>query len=236
MTITTGTADTNTTKEPARRATSIAGSINVQTTRSRAGIAMGDHSPVPPTSSLVAQRTRSVNRTLAVDVSGPRDGHAVVMLNELGADNDFVESVRARLHIALLRTVVITSHQSPHPQELLDILRRVGVSWSLLVADRGLGPVAWKLAATHRDLFSGLIVVDCGHPRVADAAGMVIDPHCPPVLADTTALFSGNTEAAVAQASGRYVHGQFRLVNLARHVDHRVSQLACEIVLNAHSR
>ncbi|WP_163701501.1 alpha/beta hydrolase [Mycolicibacterium agri] len=181
------------------------------------------------------RRTRSIGRTLTVDISGPPRGHAVVILEDPDADPEFVDSVRARLHIALLRTVVITPDRCPHPQEVLETLRRVGVSWSLLVADRGLGPLAWTMAATHRERFSGLVVADCPHPRVADAAGTIIDPHCPPVLANTTALVSENTDIAIGRASGRYVHGQFRLARLARHVDHRVVQLATEIVLHAHN-
>ncbi|WP_094287448.1 hypothetical protein [Mycobacterium lehmannii] len=172
---------------------------------------------------------------MAVDVSGPAHGHAVVMLQDPDADSGFTDAVRARLHVALLRTVVITAHRRPQAELILNNLRRLGISWSLLIAHRGLGPLAWTMAARHRERFSGLIVVDCGHPRVADAAGTVVDPHCPPVVADTTALVSDNTDITVARASGQYVHGQFRLAKLAKRTDDRVAQLVTEIVLHTHS-
>jgi hypothetical protein len=187
-----------------------------------------------PTPALL-ERRRSTHRAPEVDISGSRDGHTVVMLNGPGADHEFVDAVRQRLHIALLRTVVITPRRCPTPDDVLETLHRSRVSWSLLVADRKLGPLAWDMAARHRERFSGLIVVDCPHPRVANVTGRVLDPQCPPVLANTTALVSANADIAVAQSSAQYVHGQFRLATLAEHFDDRVVQLAAEIVVHTHS-
>ena len=52
--------------------------------------------------------------------------------------------------------------------------------------------LAWELAATRLDRFTGLVVIDRGHPRVADLAGVVRDDHCPPVEINTTALVSNS--------------------------------------------
>ncbi len=85
--------------------------------------------------------------------------------------------------------------------------------------------------------FTGLVVVDGGHPRVADVESVVRDEDCPHVQVDTTALASTPAARTVAQASRRYVQGDFRLVELAgwRGSRHFTVQLATEIVLRSHS-
>ena len=95
------------------------------------------------------------------------------------------------------------------------------------------GELAWELAATRLDRFIGLVVVDRGHPRVADLAGVVRDEDCPPVEMNTTALVSTPAARAVAKASQRYVYGDFRLVELLgrRNAQESTAQLAAEIVL-----
>ena len=80
------------------------------------------------------------------------------------------------------------------------------------------------------------MVIDCGHPRVPDINGVIRDQHCPPVQVDTTALVSTPAAHGVARASRRYVHGEFRLTDLAgwRKSRHFTAQLASEIVLRSH--
>ena len=73
------------------------------------------------------------------------------------------------------------------------------VQWGLLVGDRIGGELAWELAATRLDRFIGLVVIDRGHPRVADQSGVVRDEHCPPVEMNTTALVSTPAARAVAR-------------------------------------
>ena len=107
------------------------------------------------------------------------------------------------------------------------------VQWGLLVGDRIGGELAWELAATRLDRFIGLVVIDRGHPRVADQSGVVRDEHCPPVEMNTTALVSTPAARAVARASQRYVYGDFRLVELLgrRNAQESTAQLAAEIVM-----
>ena len=70
-------------------------------------------------------------------------------------------------------------------------------------------------------------------PAVADQAGVIRDEHCPPVEMNTTALVSTPAARAVAQASQRYVYGDFRMVDCSAGATRGEStaQLAAEIVL-----
>lgn len=168
-----------------------------------------------------------------VDVSGPENGSVVVLLGAAHQGPVAYEAVCQRLHTASLRTVVIAPDPRLNPKAIVGILDTLGVQWALLVGDRVGGELAWELAATRLDRFIGLVVVDRGHPRVADQAGVIRDEHCPPVEVNTTALVSTPATRAVAKASQRYVYGEFRLVELLgrRNAQESTAQLAAEIVL-----
>ena len=116
---------------------------------------------------------------------------------------------------------------------MVAVLDALEVKWALLVGDRVGGELAWELAATRLDRFIGLVVIDRGHPRVADLTGAIRDEHCPPVEMNTTALVSTASARAVAKASQRYVYGDFRLVDLLgrRSAQESTAQLAAEIVM-----
>ena len=68
--------------------------------------------------------------------------------------------------------------------------------------------------------------------------GVIRDDDCPAVEVDTTILVSSRSAHAVARASRRHVHADFRLVELAgpRNSRHFTAQLATEIVVRALSR
>lgn len=168
-----------------------------------------------------------------VDVSGPDKGSVVVMLGAAHQGPAAYDAVCQRLHTASLRTVVIAPDPRLSPKAVVGILDTLGVRWALLVGDRVGGELAWELAATRLDRFIGLVVVDRGHPRVADQAGVIRDEDCPPVEVNTTALVSTPAARAVAKASQRYVYGEFRLVELLgrRNAHESTAQLAAEIVL-----
>ena len=168
-----------------------------------------------------------------VDVSGPEKGSVVVLLGAAHQGPAAYDAVCQRLHTASLRTVVISPDPGLSPKAVVGILDNLGVRWALLVGDRVGGELAWELAATRLDRFIGLVVVDRGHPRVADQAGVIRDEDCPPVEVNTTALVSTPAARAVATASQRYVYGEFRLVELLgrRNVQESTAQLAAEIVL-----
>ena len=143
------------------------------------------------------------------------------------------DAVCQRLHTASLRTVVIGPDPRLTAKAVVGILDSLDIRWALLVGDRVGGELAWELAATRLDRFTGLVVVDRGHPRVADQTGVIRDEDCPPVEINTTALVSTPAARAVAKASQRYVYGDFRLVDLLgrRNAQESTAQLAAEIVM-----
>ena len=168
-----------------------------------------------------------------VDVAGPEKGSAVVLLSAAQHSPAAYDGVCQRLHTASLRTVVIGADPRLTGEAVGGILDAIDVRWALLVGDRHGGELAWELAATRLDRFIGLVVIDRGHPRVADPAGVVRDQHCPPVEMNTTALVSTSASRAVAKASQRFVYGDYRLVDLLgrRNAADSTAQLAAEIVL-----
>jgi hypothetical protein len=173
-----------------------------------------------------------------VTLSGPEKGRVVIMFDETPQRTDAYDIVRQRLHLAMFRTMVIPAHAKLSPKSVIDMLDQLKVPGGLLLGDRAGGELAWSLAATERERFTGLVVIDVGHPRVPDTGGAIRDNHCPAVEVDTTALVSARAVHAVARASRRYVHGEFRLVELAgpRTSRHFTAQLATEIVLRSFSR
>ena len=168
-----------------------------------------------------------------VDVAGPEKGSAVVLLGAANHSPSSYDAVCARLHTATLRTVIIGPDARLTAKSVVGILDALDVRWALLVGDRVGGELAWELAATRLDRFIGLVVIDRGHPRVADLTGVIRDDHCPPVEMNTTALVSTPAAKAVAKASQRYVYGEFRLVELLgrRNAGDATAQVAAEIVL-----
>ncbi len=170
---------------------------------------------------------------VAVNVSGPEKGPVVVVLGAANHSPAAYDPVCQRLHTASLRTVVIAPDRRLTAKAVVDVLDSLGVRWALLVGDRVGGELAWELAASRLDRFIGLVVIDRGHPRVADVTGVVRDEHCPPVEMNTTILVSTPAARAVARASQRYVYGDFRLVELAarRNAQESTAQLAVEIVM-----
>jgi pimeloyl-ACP methyl ester carboxylesterase len=168
-----------------------------------------------------------------VDVAGPDKGSVVVVLGAANHAPAAYDAVCQRLHTASLRTIVIAPDPRLTAKSVVGILDALEVKWALLVGDRVGGEIAWELAATRLDRFIGLVVIDRGHPRVADQAGVIRDEKCPPVEMNTTALVSTPAARAVAKASQRYVYGDFRLVDLLgkRNAQESTAQLAAEIVM-----
>jgi hypothetical protein len=192
------------------------------------------------------QRTdhRSFHRVDAIDevavpvmVSGPATGRTIIMFDG-GRNGRPYDLVRERLHVAMFRTVVIARSDGLTPKAVISILDQLKVSAGLLFADSRAGDLAWRLAGAYGARFTGLVVVDCGHPGAPDVHGEIRDIRCPPVEVDTTALVSTAATHAVARASRRLVHGEFRLVELAgrRASRHFTMQVAAEIVVRALSR
>lgn len=168
-----------------------------------------------------------------VDISGPEKGPVVLLLGAADLAPAAYDGVCLRLHTANLRTVVMGADRRLTPKSVLGILDAIGVRWAVVVGDRAGADLAWELAASRLDRFTGLVVIDRGHPRVPDRSGVVRDDDCPAVEMNTTALVSSAAARTVARASQRYVYGDFRLVEmLTRRTAHEATaQLAAEIVL-----
>lgn len=168
-----------------------------------------------------------------VGVSGPEKGVVVVILGDEQRELAAYDAVCERLHTASLRTVVIGLDPRLTPKSVIGILDGLGIGWAVVVGDRAGGDIAWELAATKLGRFVGLVVVDRGHPRVADVNGVVRDDHCPPVEIGTTVLVSTPDARTVARNSQRFVYADYRTVDLLgrRNAQESTAQLAAEIVL-----
>ena len=118
--------------------------------------------------------------------TGPEKGSVVVLLCAAQRALPAYDAVCERLHTASLRTIAIAPDPRLTPKSVMGILDVLDVSWGVLVGDRDGAELAWELAATRLDRFTGLVVIDRGHPRVADLAGVVRDNDCPPVEINTT--------------------------------------------------
>jgi pimeloyl-ACP methyl ester carboxylesterase len=170
---------------------------------------------------------------IEVCVAGAEQGSVVVVLSSAQRLPAAYDPLCERLHTASLRTVVIGLDSRLTPKSVVGILDVLGIDWGVLVGDRAGGELAWDLAATRLDRFTALVVIDRGHPRVADLAGVIRDEHCPPVEVNTTTLVSTPAARAVAHASQRFVYGDYRVVDLVgrRQAKESTAQLAAEIVL-----
>jgi len=168
-----------------------------------------------------------------VIADGPEKGPVVVVLGAAQHAPAAYEPVCQRLHTASLRTVVIGADSRLQPKSVIGILDSLDVKWGVVVGDRAGGTLAWELAATRPDRFTGLVVIDRGHPRVPDQEGVIVDEQCPAVEINTTALVSTPPARAVALASQRFVYSDFRLVEFTsrRNAGESTAQLAAEIVL-----
>lgn len=168
-----------------------------------------------------------------VEVAGPENAGVVVLLGSVQHAPAAYSAVCERLHTASLRTVVIAPSPRLTAVSVIAILDALQVRWGTLVGDRVGAELAWELAATRLDRFTGLVVIDRGHPRAPDEDGAIRDENCPPVEVATTALVSTAAAAKVARASQRFVYGDFRLVELLgrRNAGESTAQLAAEIVM-----
>lgn len=168
-----------------------------------------------------------------VEVAGPDNGSVVVLLPAANQGPAAYSAVCERLHTASLRTVIVGAGSRLTANAVIGVLDGLDIGWALLFGDRLGAELAWELAATRLDRFIGLVVIDRGHPRVADLAGVIRDENCAPVELNTTALVSTSAARAVAKASQRFVYGEYRIVELLgrRNAADATAQLAAEIVM-----
>src|ERR1700733_11662175 len=110
-----------------------------------------------------------------VSVTGPEKGVVVLILGAEQRAPAAYDAVCERLHTASLRTVVIGPDPRLTPKSVVGILDSLGIAWAVVVGDRVGGELAWELAATRLDRFTGLVVIDRGHQRAGHLAG--VSPH-----------------------------------------------------------
>ncbi|WP_327119722.1 alpha/beta hydrolase [Nocardia sp. NBC_01730] len=173
------------------------------------------------------------DRAWTVRIDGPESRHSVLLLPDAGDAADVYDPVCARLHTSDLRTFVLESIEGLDAADMTAILDELGLPW-VNVAGRGAGAaLAWQVCAGGFGRFQSLVVADRGHPAVPGADGTVLDAKTRPVEVPTTLLVTKNLPRSVADTSGRFVYGEFRVVevdvtNVATEADH---ELATEIVL-----
>ncbi|GAA2798703.1 alpha/beta hydrolase [Mycolicibacterium pallens] len=172
---------------------------------------------------------------VSVTLSGPPLGRTIIMLEEPARNPVAQDALRERLQVAMFRIVTVPIVDGLNAKSIIGFLDDLRITSGLLVGDGAGAELAWDLAAAHRERFTGLVVIDRGHPRVPDSDGIVRDGDCPAVVVDTTVLVEGRSAHGVARASRRHVHADFRLVDLAGppSSQHFTAQLATEIVMRA---
>ena len=168
-----------------------------------------------------------------VDVSGPDRGSYVVLLCAAQHAPAAYETLCQRLHTAAVRTIVIGTDPRMHTKSVIAILDTLEVPSGVLVGDRFGAELAWEVAAARPDRFTGLVVIDRAHPRVADPNAVIRNPDCAPVEVNTTALVTSPGSRAMAKAGQRFIYSDYRIVDYAgrRNAAVATAQLAAEIVL-----
>ncbi|WP_054814234.1 hypothetical protein [Nocardia arizonensis] len=182
---------------------------------------------------MKSRRITVGDRSWTVRVDGPETRHTVLLLPDAADPADVFDQVCARLHNSDLRTVVVESVEGLDGPAVHAILDELAVPYAN-VAARGTGAaLAWRFCAGPFGRFSSLTVADRGHPAAPGADGSVADPSCRPMELPVTVLATKNLPRSVAEGSGRFVYGEFRVVdvdveNVATEADH---EFATEIVL-----
>ncbi|MDV7352413.1 alpha/beta hydrolase [Rhodococcus oxybenzonivorans] len=149
-----------------------------------------------------------------VRLDGPASRHAVLLLPGAGDAPDVYDDVCARLHNSDLRTIVPESIEGLDDSSVMGLLDELKVGWVNLVGSREGAELAWTLAARQFGRFASLVVADRGHPAAPDDKGLVREAGCPPVELPTTVMVGSPTRRAEADASGRFVYSDFRVVDL----------------------
>lgn len=197
------------------------------------GCRSGTGASVPTTPATPESKIYSTgDSVVSVAVSGPKTAPVVVLLT--AAPGPF-DDVCSRLHTAALRTVAIGPHRQLTTKGVVEILDTLRVKSAVVVADRVGGVLAWQLGTAMPHRVTGLLVVDVGHPSLADATGTVRDSGCPPAEMNVTAIATTSRALAWADATRRHVYGHYRVAKAAgrRGSGEFAAQLAAETVLLA---
>src|SRR5690606_6704656 len=182
---------------------------------------------------MESRRITLGERTVTVRVDGPHTRHTVLLLPDAGDPADAYDEVVARLTTSDLRTLAVESVEGRTPADVPALLDELGVPYAH-VAGRGAGAeLAWRTCAGPFGRYISMVVADRPHPAVPGPGGAPADPDCRPLELPVTVLVTKGLDRAAAEASGRHVYGEFRLVeveadDVAAEAAH---ELATEIVL-----
>ncbi|WP_040797394.1 hypothetical protein [Nocardia higoensis] len=173
------------------------------------------------------------DRAFTVRVDGPETRHTVLLLPDVDDPVDGYDEVVSRLTTSDLRTLVVESIEGLTPADVPLLLDELGVPYAH-VAGRGAGAeLAWRTCSGPFGRYISMVVADRAHPAVPGPGGAPGDPDCRPLELPVTVLVTKGLDRAAAEASGRFVYGEFRIVeieadNVATDAAH---ELATEIVL-----
>ncbi|WP_182357403.1 alpha/beta hydrolase [Tomitella gaofuii] len=155
-------------------------------------------------------------RTVVVGGADGAPGVLILAGEAHGAPVPRIAPLTERLEASGLQSFVWdTGSPAPTHEEVASALDQLGLHWVNLVGTGDAAPAAWETAARHFGRVSSLVVLDGGHPAVADADGAVLDQGCPAVDVATTLVLTTAEARAQAYASGRHVYSDFRVVEPA---------------------
>ncbi|MBM7461350.1 alpha/beta hydrolase [Rhodococcus coprophilus] len=152
--------------------------------------------------------------SFAVRIDGPESRHTVLLLPDAGQGADVFDAVCERLHNSDLRTVVPESLDGLNPDDVFAMLDHLALPWVHLAGAGAGAELAWAVASGRFGRFASLVVVDRGHPVVPMVDGTVRDASAPIAEVPTTIVVGDPTRMPEADASMRYVTGEFRVVDL----------------------
>ncbi|MBF6329439.1 alpha/beta hydrolase [Nocardia transvalensis] len=175
------------------------------------------------------------DRAWTVRVSGPQSRHTVLLLPDAGDPPDVYDEVCTRLHTSDLRTIAIEDIDGLDIQAVYALLDDLGVPWAHLVGCGAGATLAWQLGGRGFGRFIGLVAAGRGHPAAPAADGTIADPTCPAVELPTTVVATKQLPWSVAEASGRFVFGEFRVAqaDVTDPATEAAHELATEIVLRS---
>jgi pimeloyl-ACP methyl ester carboxylesterase len=152
--------------------------------------------------------------TTQVRIGGPDSRHTVLLLPDAGETADVFDTVCERLHNSDLRTVVPETIDGLDASGVFALLDELKLPWVHLAGSGAGAELAWSVAAGRFGRFASLVVADRGHPAVTDLDGRVRDAAAPAAEVPTTIVIGNPGRRAEADASMRYVTGEFRVVEL----------------------
>ena len=149
-----------------------------------------------------------------VRIGGPESRYTVLLFPDAGENADVYDIVCERLHTSDLRTVVVEKIDELTPADVVALLDKLALPWVHLAGSGAGAELAWSVAAGRFGRFASLVVADRGHPAVPDLDGTVRDASAPPAEVPTTIVVGSASRRPEADASMRYVTGEFRVVEL----------------------